>query len=153
MKNTQSTHAHMPTSPELPPDVFFGEATDDQLTKCEALAAAAFCQPLSEAEYVEREELMDKQKLAENDGVRTWCLYQGEEKEHVLAACKMVIRELLITDVQGSHRGPGYCIASVITHPDHRGHGLAPKLLQNVAKWLDRARNAPAACYTATKNK
>jgi GNAT superfamily N-acetyltransferase len=151
MDTTQGTGAHMSISPELPPGVSFGEATEDQLAQCEALAAVAFGQPLSEAGYVEREEFMAKQGLAENNGVRTWCLYQDEGARQVLATCKTVIRELLVTNINGCHRGPGYCIASVVTHPDHRGQGLAPILLQNVARWMDGTGNAPASMLYSNK--
>jgi GNAT superfamily N-acetyltransferase len=152
MDSTQTTDADQPVYRNLPPGVSFGEATDDQLAKCEALAAAAFGQPLSEAEYVEREEFMGKQELARNAGVRTWCLYHRDGTREVLATCKSVIRELLVKDVHGSHRGPGYCIASVVTHPDHRGQGLAPVLLQNVARWLDGPGQAPASMLYSNKD-
>jgi GNAT superfamily N-acetyltransferase len=142
---------HRPTSPKLPPGVFFGEATDDQLVQCDALAASAFAQPLSEAEYVEREDFMSRQELAENHGVRTWCLSSGQSTGQVLAACKTVLREILVTDLHGCHRGSGYCFSSVVTHPDHRGRGLAPIFLQNVARWLDGPGDAYASMLYSNK--
>jgi GNAT superfamily N-acetyltransferase len=151
MNTTQKPNAQMPTSPELPAGVSFGEATDDQLLQCEALAASAFAQPLSETEYVEREEFMNEQELAENHGVRTWCLYSVEGTELVLAACKTVIRDILVTDHYGCHRRSGYCFASVVTHPDHRGQGLAPILLQNVARWLDGSGKASVSMLYSNK--
>jgi GNAT superfamily N-acetyltransferase len=151
MDTTRTTNAHMPTSPDLPAGVFFGEATDDQLAQCEALAASAFAQPLSEAEYVEREDFMSKQELAEHSGVRTWCLYSDEGTRQVLAACKTVIREVLVTDHHGCHKGSGYCFASVVTHPDYRGRGLAPILLQNVARWLDGPGDASVSMLYSNK--
>jgi GNAT superfamily N-acetyltransferase len=145
------TKQHMPTSPRLPPGVVFGEAMDDQLVQCDALAACAFAQPLSEAEYVEREDFMSRQELAENHGVRTWCLYSGQSTGQVLAACKTVIREILVTDPHGCQRGLGYCFSSVVTRPDHRGRGLAPILLQNVARWLDGPGEASVSMLYSNK--
>ena len=49
--------------------VSFGEATDDQRLACDKLAAAAFGEPLSEADFLEREEFMRRQALAQDDGV------------------------------------------------------------------------------------
>jgi GNAT superfamily N-acetyltransferase len=151
METTQTTDTHMTTCPELPPGVSVGEATNDQLVQCEALAASAFAQPLSETEYIEREDFMNKQVLAANAGVRTWCLHSCEGTRQVLAACKTVIREVLVTDHHGSHRGSGYCFSSVVTHPDHRGQGLAPMLLRNVASWLDGPGDARASMLYSNK--
>ena len=49
--------------------VSFTEATDDQRLACDKLAAAAFGEPLSEADFLEREEFMRRQALAQDDGV------------------------------------------------------------------------------------
>jgi GNAT superfamily N-acetyltransferase len=146
-----ATMQHIRMAPTLPLGVSFGEATNDRLVQCDELAASAFAQPLSEAEYVEREDFMSRQQLAENAGVRTWCLHYNEGTRQVLAACKTVIREILVTDLDGSHKGSGCCFSSVVTHPDHRGQGLAPILLQSVARWLDGPGNTSASMLYSNK--
>lgn len=138
----------MSTSRKFPQDVSFCEARHDQLDQCNVLAATAFAAPLSQAEYLEREDYMNKQPLASNSGVRTWCLSRDQE---VLATCKTVRRRVLVTDPEGSHEGIGYCIASVVTHPKHRGLGYASKLLEHVARWLDETGNAPASVLYSAK--
>jgi GNAT superfamily N-acetyltransferase len=129
----------------------FGEAIDDQQLLCDRLAAAALWEPLSEADYLERENLMDKQVLAQDNGVRTWCLYRSDSRTQVLAASKTVKRQLLVTNIHGAHTGNGYCIISVITHPEHRGRGYASALLRNVAEWLDWPGDALASMLYSNK--
>ncbi|OAL43083.1 hypothetical protein IQ07DRAFT_650361 [Pyrenochaeta sp. DS3sAY3a] len=129
----------------------FAQATPDQRIACEKLAASAFRGPLSEDEYVEREEFMRSQGLAKNGGVRTWCLFSKDDPNLILATCVTFARTLLLTDRSGSRVATGFCIGSVISHPDHRGQGHASKLLHNVAEWLDGPGNAVASVLYSAK--
>ena len=131
--------------------VNFGEATEHQRLACDKLAAAAFGEPLSETDFLEREEFMSRQALAKDDGVRTWCLYRNDDQSQMLATCKTVKRQLLVTNVDGFHRGKGYCIASVVTHPDYRGQGYASALLHNLAQWLDGPGDALVSMLYSNK--
>jgi predicted GNAT family acetyltransferase len=131
--------------------LIFCEAIDDQQLLCDRLAAAAFGEPLSEADYLEREKLMSKQALAQGNGVRTWCLYRSDPRFQVLASCKTIKRQLLVTNIHGAHTGNGYCIISVVTHPEHRGRGYASSLLRNVAEWLDGPGDALASMLYSNK--
>jgi GNAT superfamily N-acetyltransferase len=133
------------------PHVVFGEATDDQWLPCNMLAASAFGEPLSPAGYLKREKFMSQQTLARDDGVRTWCLFRNDDRGYVLATCKTVRRQLLVTDGGGTYEGNGYCIATVVTHPSHRGQGHASTLLHNVAQWLDGPGQAIASMIYSNK--
>jgi GNAT superfamily N-acetyltransferase len=148
---TADATVSLPTKISMSVGVNFGEATDDQRLACNKLAAAAFGEPLSEVDYLEREELMSKTALARDNGVRTWCLYHSDARSQVLATCKTVKRQLLITNVHGSHIGNGYCIASVVTHPDHRNRGYASALLYNITQWLDGPGDALASMIYSNK--
>lgn len=123
----------------------------DQLIACDKLAAVAFRGPLSEEEYLEREEFMRSQALAENDGVRTWCLFSKDDPSLILATCMTFARTFLLTDRCGSRTATGYCLGSVISHPDHRGQGHASNLLHNVAEWLDGPGDAVASVLYSAK--
>lgn len=133
------------------PVPIFTQATHDQLTACDTLAATAFRGPLSEKEYLEREEYMRGQALANNDGVRTWCLYPKDDPRIVLATCMTFTRPLLLTDRRGSRGATGYCIGSVISHPEYRGQGHASTLLHKVAEWLDGPGDAVASVLYSAK--
>lgn len=132
----------------VPTLMIFEEATGDQRRQCDTLAASAFGHPLSKAEFLEREAYMSEQELARNTGIKTWCLYCGNGMGQVLAACKTIKRELLITDHRGAQRKLGYCVVSVVTHPDYRGQGLATELLRNVAQLLDIGGAAASMLYS-----
>lgn len=129
----------------------FAQATPDQRIACEKLAASAFRGPLSEEEYLEREDFMRNQALAKNGDIRTWCLFSKDDPNLILATCVTFARKLLLTDRCGSRAATGYCIGSVISHPDHRGQGHASTLLSNVAEWLDGPGNAFASVLYSAK--
>ncbi|KAH8714074.1 hypothetical protein GQ44DRAFT_811314 [Phaeosphaeriaceae sp. PMI808] len=132
--------------------VRFGEATESQRRQRNVLAASAFGPPLSKTDFIEREEYMANQCLAQNCGLRTWCLYRDDGSDCVLAACQTLRRELLITDSAGTRKEIGYCIASVVTQPNHRGQGLASRLLHDVAQWLDGSGEAAASMLYSNKD-
>jgi hypothetical protein len=72
--------------PSVSSNIEFGEAADGQL------GAQAFGEPLSEADFLEREEFMRHQALALGKGVRIWCLYRSDVRFQVLATCKIMKR-------------------------------------------------------------
>jgi GNAT superfamily N-acetyltransferase len=134
----------------IPTDAIFSEANAGQQVECDKLAASAFGHPLSVSDFLEREEYMRRHALAQH-GVRTWCLYNNTGVCQILATCKTIKRELLVTDGFGSHQQTGYCISSVITHPDFRGRGFARMLLHNVAEWLDGPGDACVSMLYSNK--
>ncbi|KAK5637460.1 hypothetical protein RRF57_013175 [Xylaria bambusicola] len=117
--------------------VAFGEATPEQELSCRHLAAAEWSMPLSKEDYVEQEKYLSQKPLVSNRGWRLWCLSLLDHPSEVLATCKTIPRELLIRDVSVVGRAKAYCIASVVTHPQYRGLGLASRLLEYVSAWLD----------------
>ena len=134
MATTGKANIHDPDILTMPPGVLFGEARNAQQLVCNKLTASAFGHPLSEADYLEWEEYMSKQALAQNGGVRHWCLYRGCESLRVLATCKTIARGVFVRDALGTREANGYCISSVATHPEHCGQGFATLLLQNFAE-------------------
>jgi GNAT superfamily N-acetyltransferase len=135
----------------IPTDVVFSEAIAEQQVECDRLAASAFGRPLSMSDFLEREEYMRRHALAQHGGVRTWCLYGNTGVCQILATCKTIRRELLVTDNHGSRKQIGYCISSVVTHPDFRGRGCARMLLHKVAEWLDGPGDACASMLYSNK--
>lgn len=125
--------------------VVFGEANPEQRIQCFKLAAAAFGLPLSEEDYIKREEYLGDRPLTRNKGWRIWCLSLAEDPNKVLATCKTMHRDLLVRDPDGTHKHQAYCISSVVTDTQYRGHGLASQLLKHVAEWLDGPGNAVAS--------
>ncbi|KAK7931322.1 hypothetical protein PG985_002034 [Apiospora marii] len=147
-----------------PLTVVFGEATDQQShLQCCQLAAAAFGAPLSEQDYLKREAYLGQQPLTRHGGWRTWCIRltnAGPPVGQVVAACTTIQRSLLVWG-EGGEGGDGgvvgekkgYCIASVVTHPDFRGRGLASALLERLGRWLDGPGGAAASMlYTSIEN-
>jgi GNAT superfamily N-acetyltransferase len=131
--------------------VHFKEANADEQIECDKLAASAFGHPLSMSEFLEREECMREHTLAQQGGVRTWCLYNNTGICPILATCKTIRRELIVADAHGSRQQIGYCISSVVTHPDFRGRGCARMLLHKVAEWLDGPGDACASMLYSNK--
>lgn len=125
--------------------VVFGEANPEQQVRCYQLAAMAFGPPLSEADYVEREEYLGQRPLARNKGWRIWCLSLAEDPSEVLATCKTIRKDLVVRDSDGSREEQAYCIASVFTNPRYRGHGFASLLMKHVAEWMDGPGSAAAS--------
>ncbi|KAF2245781.1 hypothetical protein BU26DRAFT_553584 [Trematosphaeria pertusa] len=130
--------------------VRFGEATPDQRLQCYRLALA-FGQPLSEEDFVEREEFMSQQPFARGTGWRFWCVFLTDNPSQVLATCKTIQRHLLLKDISGVRDELGYCIASVVTDPSYRGQGVASFLLRHVTQWLDGPGNAAASMLYSSK--
>ncbi|KAK7991610.1 hypothetical protein PG988_000404 [Apiospora saccharicola] len=141
-----------------PMTVVFGEAIDQQShLQCCKLAAAAFGAPLSEQDYLEREGFLGQQPLTRDGGWRTWCLRtttaDPPTAQVVVAACTTIQRSLLVRECGAVDEKKGYCIASVVTHPDFRGRGLASALLEHLARWLDGPGEAAASMlYTSIGN-
>ncbi|KAK8084282.1 hypothetical protein PG997_005553 [Apiospora hydei] len=108
-----------------PMTVIFSEAsTQHHRLQCCKLAATAFGPPLSEQDYLEREAYLDQQPLTQHGGWRTWCLRTtAEPPGQVVSACKTIQRSLLVRESGTVSERKGYCIASVVTHPDFRGRG------------------------------
>ncbi|KAK8068986.1 hypothetical protein PG994_005602 [Apiospora phragmitis] len=152
MANTITTDGPSPMT------VVFSEATDEQhRLQCYKLAVAAFGAPLSEQDYVEREEYLDQQPLTRHGGWRTWCLRTTTTTEPpgqaVVSTCKTIQRSLIVRDAGAVSREKGYCIASMVTHPDFRGRGLASALLEHLGRWLDGPGEALASMlYTSIGN-
>ncbi|KAK8044542.1 hypothetical protein PG993_004566 [Apiospora rasikravindrae] len=149
MAGTTTIGGHSPIT------VIFSEANNQQHhLQCCKLAAAAFGAPLSEQDYLEREEYLDQQPLTQHGGWRTWCLRTTTEPPgQVVSACKTIQRSLLVSEAGTVGERKGYCIASVVTHPDFRGRGLASALLEHLARWLDGPGDAYASMlYTSIGN-
>lgn len=142
MSNGTST---VVAGPHGPLRVVFQEASHEQRVQCCKLAASAFGSPLSEADYLEREEFLGQQSLTANGGWKFWCLYYAGEEESVLATCKTMRRPLLLRDAERCHEEQGYCVTSVVTHPEYRCCGLASLLLGYVAEWM----NGPSMLFTS----
>ena len=131
--------------------VRFGEANQDQRSPCHRLGAFAFGHPLSDADFIEREDFMSDLALAREAGWRVWCVYAANEPNLVLATCKTIRRDLLVKHTERVHEKVGYCIASVVTHSDYRGLGLASFLLGGVAQWLDGPGGAAVSMLYSNK--
>ncbi|KAI1089079.1 hypothetical protein F5B19DRAFT_388304 [Rostrohypoxylon terebratum] len=135
-----------------PLSVLFSEAvTPKSRLQCSKLARTAFGKSLSEAQFLEREALLGAHPLASGTGLRFWTLTlaggnagDGEEA-NVLALCRTLHRDLLIRDAEGTRRGQGYCICTVVTRDEYRGRGLASVLLGKVAEWIDGEGGAVAS--------
>ncbi|KAI1125661.1 hypothetical protein F5Y10DRAFT_279330 [Nemania abortiva] len=139
----------LPTSDHTT-SITFGEATSEQIVSCRKLAGAEFSKPLTRDDYVEQENYLKQKPLAKDGGLRVWCLSLTHDPSQVLATCKTIPRELLIRRVGGTSRQRAYCIASVVTNPQYRGLGLASRLLEFVAEWLDGPGDAVASVlYTS----
>ncbi|KAI1300891.1 hypothetical protein F5Y03DRAFT_221332 [Xylaria venustula] len=137
-------------NPDRVLNITFGEATPEQLLQCRYIAAAEFGQPLTKEDYVKLEELLAQKPLATDKGLRVWCLSLTHDPAQVLTTCKTLPREYLIHDMSGVSRQKAYCIAAVATDPRYRGQGLASRLLEFVAAWLDAPGNAVASfLYTS----
>ncbi|KAK7942636.1 uncharacterized protein PG986_011749 [Apiospora aurea] len=136
--------------------VIFSEAsTQHHRLQCRKLAAAAFGPPLSEQDYLEREAYLDQQPLTQHGGWRTWCPRTTTEPAgQVVSACKTIQRSLLVRESGTVSERKGYCIASVVTHPEFRGRELASALLQqHLGRWLDGPGDAFASMlYTSIGN-
>lgn len=145
-----------------PLTVVFGEADDEQShLECCKLAAAAFGAPLTEQVYLQREAYLGQQPLTRRGGWRTWCLRtttaEPQADQFFVSACTTIQRSLLVREggVSGGavDEKKGYCIASVVTHPDFRGRGLASALLAHLGRWLDSPGEAAASMlYTSIGN-
>lgn len=133
--------------------VTMSEATPQQQQQCYKLAAAAFASPLSQEDYLKREQFLESRPLTRNNGCRLWCVYLADGVEEVLATCKTIDRDLLIKTSDGISEGGGYCIASVVTDPRYRNSGLASLLLRYVGDWMDGPGKAAASMlYTSIGN-
>jgi GNAT superfamily N-acetyltransferase len=138
--------------PDGPIKVVFSEASPSQKDQISKLTWAAFGVPLPEADHIEREEYLLQSPINANGGMRYWCLAIASDDNlgKVVATCKTVHRDLLVRDKDGCREEQGYCIASVVTDPHFRKHGLQTLLLKNVADWMDRDGGATASTlYTS----
>ncbi|KAI2776178.1 hypothetical protein F4815DRAFT_364313 [Daldinia loculata] len=132
--------------------VIFSEAmTPEERVRSAKLASTAFGKSLTPEGYLEREEYLASQPLAQGTGWRWWCLTLADNPEQVLAMCKTMHRDLLVRDGSATRgeavarREQGYCICSVVTDSTYRGRGLASVLLKGVAEWVDGPGNATAS--------
>ncbi|KAI0967042.1 hypothetical protein F4678DRAFT_475489 [Xylaria arbuscula] len=124
--------------------------TPDQLLQCRYIAAVEFGKSLSKEEYVEQEDYLAEQPLVADKGWHVWCLSLVQDPAQVLTTCKTISRELLIRDASCVSRQKAYYIANVATDPRYRGQGLASRLLEYVAGWLDGPGDAAASIlYTS----
>ncbi|KAI0016505.1 hypothetical protein F4780DRAFT_678960 [Xylariomycetidae sp. FL0641] len=80
-------------------------------------------------------------------GWRFWCLAPAKETERVLATCKTMRRPFLLRDEDGCREQQGYCVTSVVTHPEYRRYGLASLLLEYVGDWMDGG--GPSMLFTS----
>ena len=136
--------------PSGPLELLFGETNQSQRVQCSKLAATSFHEPLSVADYLEREEYLAHRPLTQDGRLRYWCLALEKNPAQVLATCKTMQRDILVRDVNGSRQQQCYCIASVITDSQFRRNGLASLLLERVAKWMDGPGDATASMlYTS----
>lgn len=138
-------------NPDRVTDITFGEATPEQLVSCRKLAGAEFGKPLAEEDYIEHEQYLEQKPLVKDKGWRVWCLSPAHDRSEVLATCKIIPRELLVSRASGTGSHTAYCIASVVTNPHYRGHGLASRLLKLVAEWLDGPGDAIASILYSSK--
>jgi GNAT superfamily N-acetyltransferase len=139
--------------PDGPMTVVFGDATPEQWHQCCKLAATTFSSPLSQADYLEREEYLSQRPLARDKGQRIWCLSRVDNPAHVVTTCQTMHRNLLIGVENGSSEAQGYCITKVVTDARYRRHGLASLLLSHVAEWMDGpGRAAASMLYTGISN-
>ncbi|KAI1109211.1 hypothetical protein F5Y14DRAFT_41482 [Nemania sp. NC0429] len=145
LKATTSHFTFALHNPDRVIAITFGEATPEQLVSCRKLAGAEFGTPLAEEDYIEQEQYLGQKPLVKDGGWRVWCLSPTNDRSEVLATCKTIPRELLVSRVSGTGSHKAYCIASVVTNPRYRGHGLASRLLELVAEWLDGPGDAVAS--------
>lgn len=141
--------------PDGPLLVQFGEANDDQILPCHELAGLAFGQPLSNAEFVEKENFMIRLAATQGGGSwwRIWCVFPVDNPNRVLASCKTIRRDLLVKESStGETRGRlGYCISAVAVEAAHRGLGVGAYLLASVKQWLDTEGEAALSMLYSSK--
>jgi GNAT superfamily N-acetyltransferase len=131
----------------------FGEATAEQRAQCYKLAAIAFKHPLSTPDFLQREEFLSSLPLTCGSGSWIWCLASHNDPMKILATCRTLHRDLFVVDTAGLQEKQGYCISSVITHPEYRKKGLASNLLKNVSDWMDGDGQAAASfLYTSVES-
>lgn len=131
--------------------IAFGGATPAQLVACRKLAGVEFGTPLAEEDYIEHEQYLGRKPLVKDKGWRVWCLSPTHDPSEVLATCKTIPRELLVSRASETGSHTAYCIASVVTNPRYRGQGLASRLLELVAGWLDGPGDAIASILYSSK--
>ncbi|KAL2063549.1 hypothetical protein VTL71DRAFT_5354 [Oculimacula yallundae] len=143
------------SGPDGPLSLCFGEARDEQILSCHDLAGVAFGEPLSSADFVERENFM--MRLASKQGGqswwRIWCVFPVENPSRVLASCKTIHRDLLVKDSStGEVRDLlGSCISSVVVESAHRGLGIGAYLLAGIKQWLDKEEKAALSMIYSSK--
>lgn len=141
--------------PDGPLLVQFGEAIDSQILSCHELAGLAFGQPLSNADFVERENFMIRLAAARGAGCwwRIWCVFPVHNPHQVLASCKTIRRDLLIKESSTgeTRESLGYCISSVVVESAHRGVGVGAYLLSSVKQWLDTKGDAALSMLYSSK--
>ncbi|ORY60897.1 uncharacterized protein BCR38DRAFT_459839 [Pseudomassariella vexata] len=132
-----------------PMTVVFGEATTEQRPHCHQLATH-FRLPLSETDYLAREDFLGQHPLTRGSGCRLWCLARADNPNVVVATCKTIRRDLIIRDIHATCQDVGYCVSSVVTDARYRRLGLASCLMKNVAKWMDgQSSGAASMLYTS----
>lgn len=141
--------------PRGPLILHFREAKDEQILSCHNLAGVAFGQPLSSADFIDREKFM--MRLASKQGGRRWwriwCVFPVEDPSRVLASCKTIRRDILVKDSStGDVRDRlGYCISSVVVDSTHRGLGIGAYLLAGIKQWLDTEGEAALSMLYSSK--
>lgn len=117
-------------------DVVFAEATPEQLTAVWTLNAAAWAEPLSIEDHIERERILSQQP-ASGENWRTWVLTPRMNSNEVVASLETFLRPIFVADGSGCWTRKGYAIASVFTNPRYRGNRMAGVLLNHLTQWLD----------------
>lgn len=125
------------SGPNGPLNIVFGEGTpDQQLSLCE-VASAAFAPQVPASVFVEHGKALSQHPLVSNNGVRYWCISLVDDPQTVLTMCGTLRRPLLVRDSESTREENGYCVFMVATHTQYRRLGLAKKLMNRVAEWLD----------------
>lgn len=143
--------------PDGPLLVQFGEANDDQISACHKLAGLAFGHPLTNVDFIERENFMTRLAATQGGGswLRIWCVSPVSNPNQVLASCKTIRRDLLVKESSTgeARKCLGYCISSVVVEPEHRGMGVGAYLLGSVKQWLDTEGEAVVSMLYSSKER
>jgi GNAT superfamily N-acetyltransferase len=120
----------------LAEDVIFSEASPGQLTTVWTLNAAAWAEPLSIKDHIERERTLSQQP-ATSERWKTFVLTLKDNSSEIVASLETFEKPVFVSDGAGCKVEKGYGIASVFTNPKYRGNRMASVLLDKVKQWLD----------------
>ena len=134
---------HLPSNKSR--DLELVVATELERNQCWHINLNAWRGPLTPAQYLQREVLLEQQPLVNNNKITFWILtYRNGQHTNtdgsrpIFAACETLLKQAYVAQNGELRRVLAHGIASVFCRSDYRGKGYASRMMDELALKLGR---------------